>query len=288
MNEVNQIPGQNPGQSRGQNSGQSRRSKLVSRQAAQQAKKQAKEAARFRKHGPKAKTSFIRNVIPALAGISVMLVILTALNGQWIEAQYKYRFNKPVAAATIKAPNPASSTTPAVDTRSPHPELGPQLNIPSINIQAPVEFDKGTAEWQIQIALRSGVDHYDNSAKPGQAGNVVIFGHSSGQLWAPGNYKFIFTLLNKVAVNDAVYVDYNGTRYTYKVVSTEVVAPTDTAILQQGNGNGLTLITCTPVGTSKNRLVVHAEQISPAPTKATSGAAKSTPASLKELPGSAQ
>ena len=116
---------------------------------------------------------------------------------------------------------------------------------------------------------------------------MVIFGHSSGQVWAPGDYKFIFTLLNKVAVNDAVYVDYNGTRYTYKVTGTEVVNPSDVKVLDQGTGHNLTLITCTPVGTSKSRLIVHAAQISPAPTKDTTSNSRAA-TSINELPGSAR
>ncbi len=265
--------------------------KLANKRLEKLAKKDAKEAKHVRKHGPRANTSFAKNIVPIVAGISVMLIVLLLLNAQWIEAQYKYRFSKPAAAATISSdstPSGSSSSAAVVDTKSPHPELGPQLTIPAINVQAPVKMDQGSAEWQIQIALRSGVVNYDNSAKPGQTGNVVIFGHSSGQLWAPGEYKFIFTLLNKVAANDAVYVDYNGTRYTYKVTSTEVVAPTDVKVLDQNSGHNLTLITCTPVGTSKNRLIVHAEQISPAPTEDGASAAKAAASSIKVLPGSAQ
>jgi len=251
----------------------------------------AKQAAQTAHYGPKAQVTFWRNIWPVLAGVLVMLAVMAALNGQWLTVQLKYRFTKPavIAEAPVRVAS-AGTGGQAASTKSPHPELGPQVTIPAINVVAPIELDQGTAEWQIQLGLRKGVVHYDSSALPGATGNVVIFGHSSGQPWAPGDYKFVFTLLDKVRADDAVYLDYNGTRYTYKVVRSEVVAPTDVGVLQQGSGHELTLITCTPVGTSKNRLVVHAEQVSPDPSaKAQPAAAALKPAATpQELPGTAQ
>jgi len=255
-------------------------------------RKAAKLAARTAKYGPKAKTSFRRNGLPILIGVAVMLTFMAALNGQWLAAQAKYHFTKPVFVAGAPAKVSPSTVITAADTKSPHPELGPQLTIPAIKVNAPIQLNQGSAEWQIQVGLRKGVVHYDNSANPGEVGNVAIFGHSSGQVWAPGDYKFIFTLLNKVQVDDAIYIDYNGTRYTYKVVNSEVVKPTDVAVLKQSADHELTLITCTPVGTSTNRLVVHAVQVSPDPEAkpAAQTAAKPAPQSAgapTELPSGA-
>jgi len=48
----------------------------------------------------------------------------------------------------------------------------------------------------------------------------------------------------------------------------------------------LTLLTCTPVGTATNRLLVSAEQVSPDPSKSTSAPTDSK-TSIKSIPGSA-
>lgn len=251
-------------------------------------------AKRLRKYGPKATTTFRRNFLPVLLGLSVMAVVLGAMNAQLIIAQLKYRLAKPVATSSQIVSSQLVSTSPTTSSAAaaaPQVEQAPRVVIPGIQVDAPLQFDQGTAEWQIQVGLRNGVVHYDTSAKPGDAGNVVLFGHSSGQLFAPGDYKFVFTLLNKVAAKDVIYIDYKGTRYGYKVVSSQVVAPTDTGILAADtapeNPNELILITCTPVGTSKNRLVVHAEQISPVPAKVTS-ASQSSASNITALPGSAR
>lgn len=227
--------------------------------------------------------SLRRNMWPVFAGIIVMLVVMAAINNQLLVAKYKYYFSKP---ATIALRQPVVAAADGNNTASPNPELGPRLIIPGIGVEAPVIFEQGTAEWQFQVALRSGVVHYVGSAQPGQAGNAVIFGHSSGQSWAPGDYKFIFTQLDKLRSGDLIYVDNGGTRYTYQVQGSKVVTPADVSVLNQGTGHQLTLITCTPVGTSTNRLVITAEQISPAPTSNSTPQAPSQ-ATPSKLPGSA-
>lgn len=136
--------------------------------------------------------------------------------------------------------------------------------INKIKVKAPVIYDQKTIdEANFQIALRDGVVHYPQTALPGKHGNVVIFGHSSGLWWTPGKYKFVFTLLDKLSDGDRIFIDYKGVRYTYRVTGSRVVEPTDVSVLGQSDENMLTLITCTPVGTSDKRLIVSAKQISP-------------------------
>lgn len=232
--------------------------------------------------------SFKRNVLPPLAGIFVMVAVVAAFNAQIIEAQWRYHFaDKPAISSAATATTPTSTTT-IEDTKSPSSVTGPLLTIPAIGAGAPIVFEPSFAEWKVQVALRSGVVHYGTTASPGQNGNVVILGHSSGQAWAPGDYKFVFTLLNKLQKDDLIYLDYNDTRYTYKVTTSVVVSPTDTSQIQPTSTPTLSLVTCTPVGTSLNRLIVHAEQISPSPTKATTDQTVVTPAPAvpTELPGS--
>ena len=74
-------------------------------------------------------------------------------------------------------------------------------------------------------------------------------------------------------VGDTFYVNYQQKRYVYKITRTEVVKPTDVGALNTDNSKPVaTLITCTPLGTALNRLLVFADQISPDPTAAQSPA----------------
>ena len=212
--------------------------------------------------------TFKRTVLPAIGGILVMVAVFGAFNAQLIEAQVKYRLAQHSVQHTASAANNTVTTgNTVVSTASPDPQRGPLLTIPAINVEAPIVIEPSFAEWKVQVALRSGVVHYGTTALPGENGNVVILGHSSGQAWAPGEYKFVFTLLDKLKQGDLVYADYNGTRYTYKITGSSVVSPTDVSQIQPTATPTLSLVTCTPVGTSRNRLIVHAEQISPVPGK---------------------
>ena len=67
---------------------------------------------------------------------------------------------------------------------------------------------------------------------------------------------------------DLIYTDYGRQRYTYRVVGSTVVNPSDVSALRKIATDHpgkpmITLITCTPLGTSKYRLLVYGEQIHP-------------------------
>jgi len=241
-------------------------------------------------NGSKKGHSFRRTILPPLAGILATAAVLAAFNAQIIEAQIRYHFADRPTISTVASTTPGAPAVTEEDTKSPSSVTGPLLTIPAIGAEAPIVFEPSFAEWKVQVALRSGVVHYGTTASPGQNGNVVILGHSSGQAWAPGDYKFVFTLLNKLQKDDLIYLDYNGTRYIYKVTTSVVVPPTDTSQIQPTATPTLSLVTCTPVGTSTNRLIVHADQVSPSPTKTTPTAVDPTmsdpvPVIPTKLPG---
>lgn len=148
----------------------------------------------------------------------------------------------------------------------------PRLVIPKINVDVPVLYDVG-ADYDSQMdAMGKGVAHFSipgANSHPGEIGNTVISGHSSNDLFDGGDYKFIFAQLDKLNTGDTIYANYKGTRYTYVVTKKEVVMPTEVSkLVYTTNKPVMTLITCTPLGTSQKRLLVTAEQISPDPAAA--------------------
>lgn len=146
-----------------------------------------------------------------------------------------------------------------------------RIYVPKINQNAPIswtDLDKENVEStdylqlekKLQEALKNGIVHYPGTALPGEEGNAVFTGHSSYYPWAPGDYKSIFALLDKVDLNDEIIVFHNQIKYVYYITDKRVVKPTAMDVLNQAtNKRMLTLITCTPVGTDINRLVVTAE-----------------------------
>ncbi len=166
----------------------------------------------------------------------------------------------------------------------------PKLIIPKINVDVPVIYDTQPDYNSQMKAMENGVAYFGipgANSKPGQIGNTVMSGHSSNDFLDGGSYKFIFALLEKLAPGDTIYANYHGKRYIYTVTKTEVVKPTDVSKLVYATTKPvLTLITCTPLGTSRDRLLISAEQISPNPATALPApATDSGPSTQQSIPG---
>lgn len=156
------------------------------------------------------------------------------------------------------------------------PEVGPPENriiIEKLNLNVPLvtpsyaallKEDWAQVETDIQGALQGGVVHYPGTARPGQAGNFFVTGHSSYYPWAPGKYKTVFARLHQLNVGDEYWVYYGGDKHRYVVVEKKEVKPADITVLDQPTDQRIaTLMTCTPVGTTLRRLIIVSEEVDP-------------------------
>jgi sortase A len=172
-------------------------------------------------------------------------------------------------------------------------QVGPEplLVIPKINVNVPVNYNVTPDQASQLKAMENGVAWFGipgANSKPGQVGNTVISGHSSNDFTESGSYKFVFALLERLKPGDTFYLHYEGIRYTYNVTRTKVVKPTDvSALVYETTKPEVTLITCTPLGTALNRLLVTAEQVSPNPATAASAPVSSGSSSNSAMPGNA-
>jgi LPXTG-site transpeptidase (sortase) family protein len=143
------------------------------------------------------------------------------------------------------------------------PSYSEQVNsiiIYKINVQAPLVFASGTTQKELNNALNQGVIIYPGSALPGQDGEVFLSGHSSSYPWVKTQYGQVFTLLDKLEAGDIVSLIHNHSQYDYQIIGKQILAPKDTKITLT-NEPTLTLMTCWPIGTALNRLVVRGELI---------------------------
>jgi len=139
------------------------------------------------------------------------------------------------------------------DNRVVIPRIG--KNVPLVDVPNSKNWTK--LEASIQNALRDGVVVHPISQDPTQNGNFFVTGHSSYYSWDPGRFKDVFALLHEVKVGDTVEVYWHGKKYVYKIEEEKVVPPTEVSVLDQPDDKKeLTLMTCTPVGTNKNRLIL--------------------------------
>ena len=203
------------------------------------------------------KTRHMKKFIPIMAGVAVVLIILFLQYNRLIFAPIMaYVSPGNVPASQIEALDPTITQTVSPD---------PRLIIPKLNVDVPVNF--GIQLSEVMGAMNHGVAHYriaGASAFPGEIGNLVITGHSAGDIYSSNPYKYIFSGLERLEDGDLIYVNYNSVRYTYRVTKREVVEPTNVgALIYETEKPMLTLVTCTPLGTSRYRLLVTGEQISP-------------------------
>lgn len=218
---------------------------------------------------------------PLLTGVTVAVVFMFL--------QYNRLFIANVAAyISPGSVDPQNIIVdPTTDTKV---SQDPKLIIPKINVDAPTIYSVATFDNDlIDKNLKNGVVKYPipgANANPGEVGNLVIGGHSSNDVFDDGNYKFVFVQLEKLATGDTFYLNYNGTRYTYRVAQTKTIVPTDIAALTQPvTTPTVTLITCTPVGTALNRFLVIGEQISPDPTGAAASTNPASGSNAASIPG---
>ena len=130
------------------------------------------------------------------------------------------------------------------------------LSIPELKIKDAEVYEGGED-------LSRSLIQYPGTARPGQVGNTVIFGHSVLPVfYNPKNYISIFSTIPKLERGDEIFVNVGNIEYKYKVVEMFEVEPDNLNILdQRSNDSYLSLVTCVPPGhpLKPRRLVVKAE-----------------------------
>ncbi len=217
-------------------------------------KKVAKRAKKMRKS---------RHFVPLAIGFSILVLGLL------------FEYNQVIIANAVAYMSPGGSEVNDITAIDPTVSASvhdkPTLMIPKLNVEVPVVFGAKNDLNSMANAMSNGVAHFSirgASAKPGEVGNFAISGHSAGNIYQQSDYKFIFSGLTRMTTGDLIYMDYNNQRYTYRVTGTRTVDPSNSASLREIANNNpgkpmITLITCTPLGTSKYRLLVYGEQIHP-------------------------
>jgi LPXTG-site transpeptidase (sortase) family protein len=219
----------------------------------------------------KRKLFIVSTVYSIALFVFFVCLIFTALNfnslrlklGYWYATDYSSATSSVINESTV---NPNNLANADEDEKVVFDSINNNyLKISSINVLAPITWNIPNTPSLTSQGLQNGLIQIDGTAHPGEIGNVFITGHSSNYPWAKGDFNNIFALLNKVVVGDQIQVKYQDQNYLYTVKETKVVQPTDISVLQPTKNSILTLMTCTPVGTSLRRLIVISEQVYPNP-----------------------
>ena len=143
-----------------------------------------------------------------------------------------------------------------------------RLKIPKIGVDVVV------VEGTTPTALRAGAGHYPETPLPGEVGNVAIAGHRT-------TFGRPLNRMDELGPGDVVTLETPVGVYTYKAVgdfnghgNPWVVRPTDYGVVGPIPGKRmLTLTTCHPKGSARQRLIMRFELVGQRAVTAEKGSA---------------
>jgi sortase A len=166
-----------------------------------------------------------------------------------------------VANSPTTAPAPGESvpaTTAPPNTFAPPPPAGEAvaiIKIPKIGIEKAVVEGTGVPD------LKKGPGHYVGTPMPGQPGNAAIAGHRT-------TYGAPFNRIDELEPGDPIIVTTRQGSFRYEMTQQEIVKPSDVRVLDPTPDNRLTLTSCNPKYSARQRIVVVARLVgaaAPAP-----------------------
>ena len=186
------------------------------------------------------RTAVLLNLAVALAGAGLVAYPFAtdAWSARVLQPRAEAQFASPALAAAYRSD---SVRTASALTR---------MRIPALGV------DTVVVEGVTVSALRAGAGHYPDTPLPGERGNVAIAGHRT-------TYGKPFRRLDTLAPGDEIEFETPVGRFVYRVARAPfVVDPHDLSVLEQDQRSLLTLTTCHPVDSARERLVVQAVLVS--------------------------
>ena len=122
-----------------------------------------------------------------------------------------------------------------------------RIKIPALDVNVVV------VEGTSASALRAGAGHYPKTPLPCEAGNVSIAGHRT-------TYGKPFANVDRLKVGDTIILETPIGSCTYEVARQPfITSPTDFSVVANDPAvHALTLTTCHPKGSAKERLIIRA------------------------------
>jgi sortase A len=188
--------------------------------------------------------------------------VFTARAQHDLEKQFNAELHdNPTVESTTSTAAPRPTTTGATTTTTQPASTAPRrlqvvnegdpvgrIRIPRISLD--LIFVQGTARDD----LSKGPGHYPATPMPGQVGNTAIAGHRT-------THGKPFYRLNELGKGDDIIIDTTYGHYRYRVFEQLIVKPNDISVVGPTKDAELTLTTCNPRFSARERMVVHARLV---------------------------
>lgn len=187
----------------------------------------------------------VLSIVLFLAGVGMFAFpVGTDVYGRYIQGNLQDQFADPAVIAAY-----AERRIPVGDGLT-------TMRIPKLDVEVLV------VEGTTPSALRAGAGHYPDTPLPGEAGNMAIAGHRT-------TYGRPLNRMDELVEGDVVELETPFAVHTYKAVAAFgghanpwVVAPNDYGVIAPEPGKSLlTLTTCHPKGSARQRLIMRFELV---------------------------
>jgi sortase A len=198
----------------------------------------------------------IRVFIVVFEGLSIGIFIYLITLPFYPSVIYDLTQDNPQTAAAARDVEAVKEQAAEIKNHLPETDYAVSPNrliITKIGVNAPIVEAK-TAD----VGLSKGAWRMPDSSTPDKGGNMILTGHRFKYL-PPNNLTFF--LFDKLEPGDIAYVIWEGKDYLYRIRETKVVEPTDLSVLAESDKPILTMFTCTPIYSTRERLVVVADLI---------------------------
>jgi LPXTG-site transpeptidase (sortase) family protein len=185
------------------------------------------------------------NTVLAFLIIVVNLYVLASPFVPQLRLVVRKQHVKAVAGLPYKT---VLDSTPATDTKRAEIPKDNRIVIPKIALDEAIF--QGTSPYLVN----KGVWARPATSTPPKGGNTVLVGHRFTYSGPATFYS-----LDKVAVGDTIVMYWQSKEYDYVVSQTKVVQATAVEIEDPTTDAQLTIYTCTPLWSAKDRLVVIAK-----------------------------
>jgi sortase A len=193
---------------------------------------------------------------PRIARIPIALVLLAAgaavaLYPQLTEWRYSLAQQAMADEVAAAAPAAAPGTEPGADAGMPMPR-GAVARV----VVSAIGLDAFIVEGVEKAQLDRAVGHYPETPLPGEPGNAALAGHRT-------MFGHPFRKLNELKRGDTIETWTTSRHAVYRVVKIDRVDPGNVGVIAPTKGHMITLTTCNPVGSARERLVVTGELVTP-------------------------
>lgn len=158
----------------------------------------------------------------------------------------------------VPAASPERRDAAPVLPEQPHATTFATLAVPRWGPDYVQPVSEGVTRRDVLDVL--GIGHYPGTAMPGGIGNFAVAAHRN-------TYGKPFHRVEELQVGDPLVVQTQEAWYVYRVTSTQIVLPQDVEVIAPVPGEPgveptramITLTTCHPIFSARERFIVHGE-----------------------------